>query len=120
MSEVKSIVMIDDEQGACDTIKSFLEERGYTIHVAYNGDDGLNLIKEQKPVLVFLDIRMPGKNGVEVLTELRAEDKNTKVVLMTGLEEGEEIEQSQALGISGILNKPVRIAELLEIVKENL
>ena len=120
MSDVKSIVMIDDEQGACDMIKSFLEERGYIIYVAYNGDDGLDLIKEKKPVLVFMDIRMPGKNGVEVLTELRTEDKDTKVVLMTGLEEGKEIETSQALGISGILNKPVQIVKLLDIVKENL
>ena len=116
----KCIVMVDDEKGACDTIKSFLQERGYAVYVAYNGDDGLSLIKEKKPILVFLDIRMLGKNGVEVLSELREEDKETKVILMTGLGEGNEIEESQALGISGILNKPVQIRQVLDIVKENL
>ncbi|MFH1411344.1 MAG: response regulator [Candidatus Omnitrophota bacterium] len=114
----KCIVMVDDEPGACDFVKSFLEERGYTVHVAFNGDDGIALIKEKNPVLVFLDIRMPGKNGAVVLEELRKDDPELKVVIMTGLEEGELLDKVKELGATDILAKPVQLLELSKIVKE--
>jgi len=114
----KCIVMIDDEAGACDFVKSFLGERGYTVHVAFNGDDGIALIKEKNPVLVFLDIRIPGKNGIQVLEELRRDDQELKIVVMTGLEEGEQIEAAQKLGATAILSKPLQLLELSKIVKE--
>jgi DNA-binding response OmpR family regulator len=114
----RCIVMIDDEQGACDFVKSFLEERGYTVHVAFNGDDGIALIKEKNPVLVFLDIRMPGKNGAVVLEELRKDDSELKVVIMTGLEEGELLDRVKELAATDILAKPVQLLELSKIVKK--
>ncbi|MFH1837616.1 MAG: response regulator [Candidatus Omnitrophota bacterium] len=110
------IVMIDDEPSACNFVKSFLEERGYSIYVAFNGEDGIDLIKEKNPILVLLDIRMPGQDGVDVLENIRVHDKELKVVMMTGLEEGERLESAEKLGVAGILNKPVQLLELSKTI----
>jgi len=115
----KSILVIDDEEGACDFIKSFLEGRDYIVFTALNGPSGINIIKEKKPSLVFLDVRMPDMTGIDVLKTLKDDHINIKVILMTGIEAGEELDKAKELGISGIINKPVQLQALSEILKQN-
>lgn len=118
--EQKIILIIDDEKDACDFIKSFLEAREYNVITALNGKDGVNLIKEKKPALVFLDVHMPEMDGIGVLTELKNQNINVNIILMTGIEEGEELDKAKALGVKGVIKKPVELTVLSVIVKENL
>ena len=119
-SEKGAILIVDDEEDACDFIKSFLEEREYTVLTALNGRTGIDLIKNKKPALVFLDVKMPDISGIEVLEELKKDGISAKIILMTGLEEGEEIDKARTLGIIDVLKKPVQLPILSEIIKANL
>jgi DNA-binding response OmpR family regulator len=118
--EKGAILIVDDEVDACDFIKSFLEDREYTVFTALNGRTGIDLIKNKKPALIFLDVRMPDMSGIEVLSELKKDGISAKIILMTGLEEGEEIDKARTLGIIDVLKKPVQLPVLSEIIKNNL
>ena len=114
----KIILIIDDEEGARDFIKSFFEDREYKVVATPNGKEGIGIIQSGKAGLVLLDMRMPEMNGIDVLTELKNNNISANVYLMTGVDEGDELEKARALGIKGIVKKPVNLTELCSIVKE--
>ena len=118
--KAKTILVIDDEEGACDFVKSFLEAREYTVLTTSSGKEGIDIIKTKSPRLVLLDMRMPEMNGLDVLTELKKDNILANIYLMTGVEEGEELDKAKALGIKGILKKPVQLQELSEIAKASV
>ena len=120
MSDVKTILVIDDEQEACEFIKSFLEARGYIVNAVYNGNDGIVAIKDKKPTLVFLDMRLPDMTGIDVLSKLREDKVTAKIILMTAIDDEKEIEKAKQLGAMGILSKPVQLPKLNEAVKNNI
>jgi len=97
-------------------IKSYLEERDYSVLTALDGQSGLDIIKTQKPALVFMDIHMPGLDGLGVLSELKKEGISAKIILMTGVEEGPELDAAKALGIIDIIKKPVHLPLLSELI----
>ncbi|MBU0682784.1 MAG: response regulator [Candidatus Omnitrophota bacterium] len=116
-SSKKSILIIDDEKGACEFIKSFLEDRGYKVFTALNGLDGLELVKNEKLDLVLLDMKLPKMNGVEILSKIKALNSVVRVFVVTGLEDGDEITQAKKIGVEGVLKKPIQLEELSIIVK---
>jgi len=114
----KTILIIDDEAGAGEFIRAFLEDRDYVVLTALNGKSGIDAIKTKNPSLVFLDMRMPDMSGVDVLTEIRRDGIDIKVILMTGVEEGAEIDAAKALGVIEVISKPVQLPVLSEILKK--
>ena len=116
----KTILIIDDEKDACDFIKSFLEERGYIVNAAYNGNDGIESIKNKKPTLVFLDMRLPDMTGIDVLSKLTADNVTARIVLMTAIDDEKEIEKAKQLGARGVVSKPVQLSDLSEAVENNI
>ena len=114
----KIILVIDDEEGARDFIKSFFEDREYKVVATPNGKEGIGIIQSGKAGLVLLDMRMPEMNGIDVLTELKNNNISANVYLMTGVDEGDELDKARALGIKRIVKKPVNLTELCSIVKE--
>lgn len=117
---LKSILIIDDEIEANDLIRTFLERRGYTVYGASDGQSGIDAIKTKKPDLVFLDIKMPGMDGIDVLLKLKEENISAKIIVVTGLSEGEQIEKAKTLGILGVLKKPLQMSALIELIKQNI
>jgi len=116
----KIILVIDDEEGARDMVKSFLEDREYKVSATASGREGINIIERNVTGLVLLDMRMPEMNGLDILTELKNKNISANVYLMTGVDEGEELDKARALGIKGVLKKPVNMPELCRIVKESI
>lgn len=116
----KSILVIDDEEDACDFIKSFLEERGYAVSVAYDGNAGIEAIKNKKPTLTFLDMRLPDMTDTDVLLKLKQDNVSAKIMLITAIDDEKEIEEAKKLGAIGIVKKPVQLPELSEALKNNI
>ena len=82
----RSILVIDDERAVRDAFELALEEAGCDVRCAENGPTGLKEIEQQRPDLVFLDLKMPGLNGVEVLRRIKSHDKTIPVYIVTGFQ----------------------------------
>lgn len=116
------ILVVDDEPDITASFQSFFGRRGFLVNTAASGKDALNIIKTSRPDLVFLDLTLPELTGKEVLREMRAFDKKTKVIIITGhaLESEDEDREFQSLGISAYLNKPIILEQLVEITESVL
>jgi len=110
------LLLVDDEKGITDSLKSFFDARGFTAFVANNGEKALEIIKKDKPDIVFLDIRMRGMNGLDVLEKIKQIDKNTKVIMLTIHEEKEIMDKAKSLGADEYITKPFRVDYLEEVV----
>ncbi len=71
MDNKKTIMVVDDNPDIITIVKTILEGKGYNVHSAFSGIELLNLLKDQKPDLIILDIMMPEMDGLEVLTRLK-------------------------------------------------
>jgi two-component system phosphate regulon response regulator PhoB len=106
-----------------------LEENGYTPLEASNGEEGLKMIREQKPDLVILDVLMPRQSGIRLYRELKTDKslKNVQVVILSGIAKKTFLRSQKALTEFGgapvpepeiYLEKPVEAEELAETVKK--
>ena len=78
------ILVVDDEASIRDTLRMILEYEGYEVLQAATGEDGVRLIEREAPDLVFLDIKMPGMDGLEVLQKVRHLTDSTPIVVISG------------------------------------
>lgn len=110
------ILAVDDEKGITDALRDFFIERGFSARAVNSGEEALEAIKQDKPDIVFLDIRMKGISGLEVLKNIKGIDKNIIVIMLTIHEEKEVVEQAKKLGADEYITKPFRIDYLEEVV----
>jgi DNA-binding response OmpR family regulator len=119
----KKILIVEDESALRDSLCEFLLSEDFEVIVAEDGESGLKLAKSENPDLISLDIILPKKDGFEVLTELRADEKtkNTPVILLTNLEKAEDVGRAFDLGVSVYLVKAnYNLAEITKKIKEAL
>jgi len=100
------ILLVDDEPEIIKALKSVLDQKGYNVRVAYNGKDALQIVKEHRPHLVFLDIRMPLMSGLTVLRNIRELDRSIKVVMVTAFGTKEIVGEALRLGAVDFIKKP--------------
>ncbi|MBU1356323.1 MAG: response regulator [Candidatus Edwardsbacteria bacterium] len=115
----KKIMVVDDEPYIARVIKFKLEQEGYTVISANDGQSGLQKIKEEKPDMVLLDVMMPGLSGYEVCQKIRedAELAGIPVVILTAKGQERDREQGLTMGASDYITKPFSPNRLLELVK---
>jgi CheY-like chemotaxis protein len=109
------ILVVDDEQAVCKELRLFLEGKGYSVIEAYGGDEALEAYKQESPDVVLLDIRMPGKDGVETLHELKTHDPDVNVIMVTATREEDIVKQAMDNGAFDYITKPIN-REYLEMV----
>jgi DNA-binding response OmpR family regulator len=109
------ILAVDDEPGICDILKKTFGPIGFTVLTATNGRDALGLVKKEKPKIVFLDIRMLGMSGLEVLKEIKRIDKNTKVIMVPVMDDEKTKSQAKKSGADDFVAKPF-MSDYLEAV----
>jgi len=104
---MKKVLIIEDEEFILDMYKIKFEQSGYSVEIAYNGEEGLEKIKILKPDIVLLDLMMPKMDGYQVLEKVRADDdiKNTKIHILSNFGQDDEIKKSMAQGADGYLVK---------------
>lgn len=107
MNENLKVLLIEDEKEVAELYRLKLSLDGYQVLVSENGADGLKQALEAKPDLIFLDIKMPGMDGFEVLQKLRSSEitKTTPVIILSNFDEQEMIEKGLALGANEYLIK---------------
>ena len=121
MEELKGkILWVDDEIELLRPHITFLEEKGYTVDTATNGEDGLSLVRESAFDLVFLDEMMPGMGGLRTLAEIKDLRPNLPVIMITKNEEESLMEEAIGDKISDYLTKPVNPSQILMACKKFL
>ena len=103
----KKILVVDDEPDFCDALRDFLTSKGYEVAVVLNGEEALPAYMQEKPDVVLLDIQMPGKDGLQVLRELKAIDPAARVIMITALMEEEVAKQALVEGAFEYITKPI-------------
>jgi DNA-binding response OmpR family regulator len=106
------VLVVDDEEDICSTLADFLHEKGYEVHTATTGETALRLIKEARPHLILLDIRMPGMDGIEILHEIRKIDQEVGVIMVTAFHDIGIAQQALKLGASDFVTKPIDMSYL--------
>ena len=108
----KSVLVVDDERDILSFVREALTDEGYEVDVATSGEEALRAVGERRPDLIMLDVKLPGVDGWEVLSQLRAAaGEQTPVVVMTGGYLAQE--QALASGAQGYLGKPFDLEDLI-------
>jgi two-component system nitrogen regulation response regulator NtrX len=114
------ILVIDDEAGIRDSMRRTLEYQGYQFVGAATGQEGLALIERDPPDLVFLDIKMPGMDGLEVLDRIKAANPMVPVVMVSGHGTAQNAFEARDKGAAGFIEKPFSEPVLLERIEKEL
>jgi putative nucleotidyltransferase with HDIG domain len=114
------ILVVDDERILNDMLQESLRNAGYSVDGAYDGLEAIKLLREKPYRLLILDIRMPNKDGLEVLEFVKGEYPGVQVVIITALASKEEIKETVRRGAFACLRKPFRLEKVLETVSRAL
>lgn len=112
-----SILLIEDESNVVNFIKKGLDEESFNVSVALNGVDGLKMVTENHYDMILLDIMIPGKNGIEVCKEIRANGNQTPILFLTALNTPDNIALGLNSGADDYLAKPFKFNELIARIK---
>ena len=111
------ILVIDDESAIRDSMRMILEYEGYEFLGASSGQEGLALVERESPDLVFLDITMPGLDGLEVLPRIRAIDEALPVVMISGHATVSTAVEATKLGAFDFIEKPLASERVLVTIR---
>lgn len=124
----KRILIVDDDEEFCEEMSEILKDEGYYVDQIFDGLKVSKLFKENKYDLVFLDMKMPGISGLEILRNIRQEKIETKIIVITGGFIGERLPEKQPINIQeedesnlkladAVATKPFDIKLILDKVK---
>jgi two-component system alkaline phosphatase synthesis response regulator PhoP len=113
------ILVIDDEPSIVNLVAAYLKPEGYDVYTAADGNAGLKAARAYKPDLVVLDLMLPGKDGFEVLSQLRRES-NVYVILLTAKTEETDKIVGLSVGADDYMTKPFSPRELVARIKAAL
>jgi two-component system response regulator VicR len=113
------ILVVDDERPIAEIIKYNLQKEGYEVQTSYDGDDAIKMVHKMNPDLLLLDVMLPGKNGFEILKEIRMEYV-MPVIMLTAKEEENDKITGLELGADDYITKPFSTKEVVARVKANL
>ena len=114
-----TILVVDDEAGPRQSLRMILKSN-YDVHLAAGAYEGLELVKECKPEVVFLDIKMPEMDGIEMLHRIKATDPDIEVAMITAYAAIDSAQQALRLGAIDYLTKPFGVNEVLGVVERAL
>lgn len=118
-----TILIIDDDPQICDLLKQVLEDEGYSVVTAANGQEGLTLYRAHPADLIVLDILMPEKEGLETILDLRREFPQVNIIAMSGGNERAKLnllDLASRLGARYTLHKPFELQSFTAMVQQAL
>ena len=118
----KKILIADDEPNIVAAIEFLLQQSGYEVHVAQDGEEALKLVEACIPDLVLLDVMMPKKSGYEVCTRIRerADWRHIKIVMLSAKGREAEVNKGLSMGADLYVTKPFSTRELITTIKRLL
>lgn len=115
-----NILVVDDEPGIRITLAGILEDEGYNVVVAEDGYQGIVAAEKMNFKIAFIDMKMPGINGIETFKEIKRISPDTIIFFMTAFLAEETLNEAAKLETQAILYKPLDLDLILKILKEDL
>lgn len=110
------ILIVDDEPSICWTLTEALKDEGHTCRQASSAEEGLEVAREFQPQVILLDVRLPGRSGLEVLAELKSISSQAPVIVMTAFGDLQTAVKAVASGAFEYLVKPFELDDALQLV----
>ena len=114
------LLIVDDENDITEFAKNFFRKRNIEVFTASGGNEAFDIIIKELPDLVLLDVRMEEMSGLDLLKRLKENNKNIKVIMVSGIEEEDTIQKTKELGVIGFIHKPLVLEELEKVVLKEL
>lgn len=116
---MERVLVVDDEPDVLLLCRLNLEQQGFDVLEASNGRSALELLREERPDVMVLDLMMPGMNGYEVLETIRADEllRQTPILVLTAKSLQADRERTAEMGAAAFLTKPFLPSELCELVR---
>ncbi len=115
-----NILVIDDDESICSLFRDTLEEAGHTVTTVVESSEGLELVKSRDYDLVFLDLMMPGMDGVETFRQIRVTKPELPVTIITGYPDSDLMMNALTYGPLGVMKKTFSSSDILTAVKNYL
>ncbi len=113
------VLIIDDDRGPRESLRILLKN-DFSVLCAASVDEGVEMLQRERPSAIVMDIRMPGKNGIDGLREIRNLDGNVSVIMLTGHGSLETAQDAIRLGASDYLRKPFDTQEMLKLIRRHV
>ncbi|WP_084542157.1 response regulator transcription factor [Calidithermus chliarophilus] len=117
---MQRILVIDDDPAVCSFLRRGLSYQGFEVATAGSGPEGLREFERSRPALVILDVMMPQMDGLEVLRAIRQKDPACAVLLFSGKDSEESVQEGLEAGASDYLIKPASFHEIVGRVRRLL
>ena len=112
------LLIVDDQPSICELLEEVFTSEGYRVETALNSDQAVRAIRALTPDLIFMDINMPGKNGLETLKDVQGLISDVPVIMITAYGELEDVMAVRRLGlIQHYITKPFDIISLIKLVR---
>ena len=108
------ILVVDDEPEVAEVIAESVRIQGHETVIAHNGEEALEILGTFTPDAVFLDIVMPGLNGIEVLERIRQTYQRLPVIIISGRATTAQVSEAKRLGVTDVVEKPFALKHLSE------
>lgn len=115
----RRILIVDDDRDFAESMAEIVELNGHRPILAHSGEQALQLLDREDIDIVFMDIRMPGINGIETFMRAHKLRPDLRAVMMTGYTDADLIKSALDNGAMGVLRKPVDVDELISVIEEN-
>ncbi len=116
----KTVLLVEDEPNIIEAIGFILSRDGWTVHTHSNGQTALGAIRERAPDLIVLDVMLPGRSGIDILKDIRADEQmgKTPVMMLTARGQEKDREAAREAGADRFMTKPFSNSEVLDAVRE--
>jgi len=117
-TEMMTILLVDDEERLLETTKKLFEKMNIQVFTAQSGQQALNMVETHGVDVIFLDVKMPGFDGMQTLREIKRINPLAEVIILTGHATMEDAVEGLKLGAMDFLIKPLSMKEMLKKAEE--
>ena len=114
------ILLVDDETDFSQPVAFWFGSKGYYVIIATSGASAVEMVRDKKPDIVFLDLNMPIMDGASTLKKIREFDKDTPVIIVSAYADQQKIKEIEPYGISGVFYKGADFNEGLSLLESTL
>jgi two-component system, NtrC family, response regulator HydG len=115
-----ALLVVDDDRDQCDSLTDVLNDVGYEVDTASSGKEAVEMASRKPYLLMLLDLRMPGMDGLDAFRSMKSANQHARGLLLTAFATDEVVRCAEAMGMDAIISKPLNLPALLSRIAQIL